>query len=285
MTGSGGTTYAYIYSTSNANTVAGPSTATFTLASGATTSLAGFQQLYIVGASDGTDHVTLDSPAGSFISSPQFNYVAGASGGSNFFIGAIYSANLTAKADSGSSDAAVFYSYPNDQFNGTPGGTSSLSGSTTNASGADYTFLSQAIGYGSVTVFESGSGTDVANLTSPGNGKFVETSNVSTLTVGTNVITVNTYVENSSQQMVAIPSQVVITGAGTSSSDTATLYDSTGSNALIVGGSKSTLSTSLSTVTVDEFGSVTAIQQNSSDDTVEEASTIEFVLSVIGNWT
>ena len=64
----------------------------------------------------------------------------------------------------------------------------------------------------SVSVFESGAGTDVADLTSPGNGSFFGTSTASTLTVGTSTITVNTYFV-SSGQTVAVPGQVVVTGA------------------------------------------------------------------------
>ena len=48
ITGSGGTTYAYIYSTSHASTVASPTQTTFTAGS-ATSTLSNFPQVYVVG--------------------------------------------------------------------------------------------------------------------------------------------------------------------------------------------------------------------------------------------
>src|SRR6202042_288054 len=56
VTGSGGVTYAYIYSTSHASFVGDPGGSTFTVG-GVTTPLADFPQVYVVGASDGTDTV------------------------------------------------------------------------------------------------------------------------------------------------------------------------------------------------------------------------------------
>ncbi len=210
VTGSAGTTYAYIYSTSHASTVASPTQTTFTVG-GVTSTLSNFPQVYVVGAADGTDSVTLDSSGGTFVSSPGFSYVSGTSSGTNFLLGALYAANVTAQA-AGSGDTAVFYSYPSNTFTGTPG-TSSLGGSTTNVAGSSVNFVSQALGFNSVSVFESGSGTDVANLTSPGNGSFFGTSTASTLTVGTSTITVNTYFVFSGQ-IVAVPGQIVVTGKG-----------------------------------------------------------------------
>ena len=210
MTGSGGLTYGYVYSTSHATIVGNPSASTFTL-NGNTSTLSNLPQVYVVGAADGTDSVTLDSDGGSFVATPQFSYVSGTANGSSFLVGALYTASLTAQANS-SSDTATFYSYPHNTFAGTPG-TSSLSGSTTNVNGSSVNFVSQATGYDAVSVFESGSNTDVANVTSPGNGSFFGTSTADTLTVGSSSITVNTYF-NSNGQLVAVPGQVNVTGAG-----------------------------------------------------------------------
>src|SRR6185437_5459408 len=88
VTGSMGTTYAYIYSTSHASTVASPGRTTFT-GGGMTATLSNFPQVYVVGAKDGTDSVTLDSSGGTFVSSPQFSYVGGTSNSSHFLLGAI----------------------------------------------------------------------------------------------------------------------------------------------------------------------------------------------------
>src|SRR6185437_11464123 len=152
--------------------------------------------------------------------------------------------------------------------NGAPGA-SSLAGNTTNVKGAPASFSTQANGYLAVSVFESGSNTDVANLTSPGGGSFFGTASASTLTVGTSTITVNAYFVNASSQIVTVPSQVVVTGKH-DGTDIATIYDSPGTNALTASGSKATLSTSLDTMTIDKFGKVTVNKQSGSSDTEQQ---------------
>jgi len=223
--------------------------------------------------------VTLDSSGGTFVSSPGFSYVSGTAGGTSFLLGAVYAANVTAQASSGGKDTAVFYSYPGNTFTGAPG-TSSLAGSTTNVAGSSVNFVSQASGFNSVSVFESGAGTDVADLTSPGNGSYFGTSTASTLSVGTSTIAVNTYFVSSGQTE-AVPGQIVVTGAG---NDTATIYDSPGNNALSASGSTATLTTSLGSLTLNDFGSVTANKKNGTNDTVHQAA-IDFTLATVGNWT
>ncbi len=280
VTGSGGTTYAYIYSASHAQIVASPSQTTITV-NGVTSTLGGFSQVYIVGAADGTDSVTLDSSGGTFVATPGYSYVTGTSNGSSFFIGAINVANLTANS-AGTTDTAVFYSYPGNTFDGTPGA-SSLSGSTTSLAGVAYAFAIQASGFGAVSVFESGSGTDVANLTSPGNGSFYSTDTADLLTVGSSTLTVNTYYIPSDGQTTAVPGVIVVTGAG-NGTDTADIYDSPGNNALSASNSTATLTTSLGSLSINKFGSVTANQQNGTNDTLDEG-TIDFALQTVGNWT
>ena len=223
VTGSGGSTYAYVYSKSNAKFVGDPAGSSFTVA-GFDLTLQNFPQVYAVGASDGTDSVTLDSAGGGFVGQPSFSYVSGTSVGASFLIGALFAASVTAQATN-PTDQAFFYSYPGNTFNGAQG-TSSLTGSATGfASFA--TFVSQAVGFQSLSVEESGSGTDVADLTSPGNGTFTETATASTLAIGSvTIITVDTFF-NDSGTLVAVPSKVAITGSGT---DTANLYDSPGTN-------------------------------------------------------
>ena len=119
VTGEIGGTYAYIYSTSNAKVVGSPNQTTFTVG-GLTSTLNNFPQVYVVGASDGTDSVTLNSSGGSFVSTPTFSYVSGTANGSSFLVGALFSANVIAQAST-TTDTAVFYSYPNDTFNGASG--------------------------------------------------------------------------------------------------------------------------------------------------------------------
>ncbi len=282
VSGSGGSTYAYIYSASHATVVGDPGQTTLTVGS-ETSTLSDFPQVYAVGASDGTDNVTLDSAGGTFVSTPSFSYVSGTASGSSFMIGALYCANFTAQAAS-TSDTAVFYSFPYDTFNGAPG-TSELTGSTTNVSGSSVTFVSQASGYSSVSVFESGSGTDVANLATNGNSSFFSTTTASLLDFGASTITVNTVTVNtflvSGGQSVGLSRQIVVTGAG---NDTATIYDAPGTNALSASGSTATLTTSLGSVTINKFGSVTAEKQNGIIDTVHQG-VIDFALSTVGNWT
>ena len=279
VTGSGGTTYAYIYSTSHASVVASPAGSTLT-AGGVTSTFADFPQLYVIGATDGTDAVTLESAGGAFIGTPGYSYVSGTSGGNSFLFGALYCASVTAQA-AGSADTAVFYSYAHDTFTGTPG-SSSLTGSTANASLANYSFKVQALGYLSASVFESGTGTDVANLTSPGEGRFLSTPTASSLTVGSSTITVNTY-ETSGQQMAAVLSQVIVTG-NHDGTDEATIYDAPGNNALTASNSTATLTTALGSLSINKFGSVTADQKNGSSDTIHEGA-IDFALQTVGDWT
>ena len=81
----------------------------------------------------------------------------------------------------------------------------------------------------------------------------------------------------------ALPGQVVVTGAG-NGTDTADIYDSPGNNALTASGSTATLTTSLGSLTINKFGSVTANKQNGTNDTVHMAAAIDFVLSDPG-WT
>ena len=172
ITGSGGSTYAYVYSTSHAAFVGDPGGSTFT-ATGFALTLSNFPQVYAVGAADGTDNMTLHTEGGSFVGQPSFSYVSGTFNGAPFLIGALFAANVTAQATN-ATDSAFFYSYAGDTFNGAQG-TSSLTGSATGFASFS-TFVSQATGFQSVSVLESGAGTDVANLTSPGNGTFTETA-------------------------------------------------------------------------------------------------------------
>ncbi len=273
--GLGSSTYAYVYSAPFANVVGAPKQTTVTL-SGVTSTL-NFPQVYVIGAADGTDSVTLDSAGGTFAGTPQADFISGTVGGASFVVGAVYVANVTARA-AGTGDSAIFTSYKNNAFVGAPG-TSSLFGNTTNINGASIQFVVQAIGYDSAAVFESGSGTDAATLTSPGQGTFFGTSTASTLSVGTSTITVNTYFASDGQN-IAVPGQIVVTG-NHDGSDTATIYDSPGSNALNAINSSVTLTTSSGSTTINDFGSVTANKQNGSSNTVHQQA-IDFVLSALG---
>ncbi len=279
VTGSGGTTYAYVYSTSHGAFVGDPGGSEFA-SSGFKVTLNDFSQVYAVGAADGTDGMTLHTEGGSFVGQPSFSYVSGTFNGAPFLIGALFAADVTAQATH-ATDQAFFYSYGGDTFNGAQG-TSSLTGSATGfASFA--TFVSEATGFQSITALESGGGTDVANLTSPGNGTFTETATASTLAVGgVTVITVDTFFNNNGT-LVAVPSKINATG-NANGSDTANLYDTTGANALVAQGNKATLTMPVNTVAVTQFGKVNAFQTVGTSDTVHQQS-IDFALQTIGNWT
>jgi choline dehydrogenase-like flavoprotein len=177
------------------------------------------------------------------------------------------------------SDSAFFYSYDSDVFNGSPA-ESTLTGSA--AGFASFSsFAVAATGFQSVTVEESGDGADVANLSSPGGGVFVSTPTVSTLAInGVTVITVMTLFSNNGTFQAA-PSQVNVTGAGT---DTAYLYDGTGSNSLVASGNTATLTREENSVSVSQFGLVIAEQTLGNEDTVSEQA-LDFALRLIGNWT
>ncbi len=279
VTGSGGSTYAYVYSTTDATFVGAAASSTLTVGNVAWT-LSNFSQAYAVGATDGSDNITLHTDGGSFVGQPSFSYVGGTFNGAPFEIGAVFAANVTAQATN-AMDSAFIYSYTDNTFNGAQG-TSTLTGSATGFASFS-TFVTQAKGFQAVTVLESGTDTDVADLTSPGNGTFTETPTVSTLVVGgVTMITVDTFFNNNGSP-VAVPSNVNITG-NRNGSDTANLYDSTGRNVLIAGATKALLGTAASTVVVAQFGNVNAYDQNGTSDSLREQS-IDFALQTIGNWT
>jgi hypothetical protein len=280
VSGSDGSTYAYVYSTSHGSGVGDPTGSSYSV-NGLTTTLANFPQVYFVGAADGTDSINLHSAGGQFVATPGFSYVGGSSGGNSFLIGALYAAVVKAQAGS-IADTAYFYSYPGNTFAGTPGTTSALIGTTNNVASQSVSFTAQAAGYQAVTVLESGSNTDTANLTSPGNGTFVEVPTVSTLMVAANIITVNTYTTSGSGT-VPVPATINATGAH-NGTDTANLYDDAGTNTLTVGDSTAVLKTAANTVTVDDFGAVEAYQQSGNDNTVFRQSAIDYALALSGSW-
>jgi hypothetical protein len=287
VTGSAGSTYAYVYSTTKAAIVADPSGSSITVG-GAKTTLANFPQLYIAGASDGTDQVNLlpDSAVNAeFVGTPSFSYITGSYKNASFLFGALYSANVSTQPSVFATDTAFFESFANNVFNASPT-LSTLSGSTTNATGGSYNFSVQAANYLAVSVLESGSGTDSVNLTSTGNAVFVGTSTADTLTVGMTTITVNTYVSTTSggsTVLVPAASRVTVNGAG-NGTDSAFLYDSPGANALVAAGKSVILTTNKSTLTVNNFAAITAEQQNGSSDTLHQGA-LDFVLAITGNWT
>jgi hypothetical protein len=245
-----------------------------------TSTFSNFPQVYAVGAADGSDSMTLHTQGGSFVGQPSFSYVGGTYNGASFLIGALLAANVTTQATQ-ATDSAFFYSYGGDTFNGAQGA-SSMTGSTMGLT-SFATFATAATGFQSLTVLESGGGTDVANLTSPGGGTFTSMPTVSTLVVGSvTLITVNTFFSTGGS-FLAVPSKVNITG-NSNGSDTAYLYDAAGSNALVAEGNQATLTTPVNTVTVTQFGNVKAIQQSGTKDTVHQQS-IDFALATMGNWT
>ena len=212
VSGSGGSTYAYVYSTSHGSGIGDPTGSSYSV-TGQMATLKNFPQVYFVGAADGTDSITLHSSGGQFVGTPGFSYIGGTSSGNSFLIGALYAANVKAQAAS-TADTAYFYSYPGNTFAGTPGTSSLLSGTTNNVQGQSFSFDAQAAGYQNVTVLESGSNTDVANLTSPGGGTLVEVPTVTTLVVGANMITVNTYTTSGST-IVPVPATINATARTT----------------------------------------------------------------------
>ena len=184
VTGTAGTTYAYLYSTSHATAVGDPSGSSITVGS-VTTTVSSFPQVYIVGTTDGTDTITLHTKGGGFVAQPTFSYVAGTFDSASFWSVQFYAANVTAQATN-ATDTAFFYSYPGDTFNGTTGASgSNLTGTATGSLAPNLHHLRHdGTGFQSVTVQESGSGTDMVNLSSPGSGTFTSTPTVGTLVVG-----------------------------------------------------------------------------------------------------
>lgn len=273
-----GTTYAYVYSASHARTNLSPTETSLTVGS-LVGALSSFPQVYVVGATDGSDIVNVDASGGTFVSSPGFSYATTTEGGENYLFGAIDAATVEAQAGL-SSDNAVFYSYPGNTFSGSSG-SSSLSGMATNRAGVSNTFVSKALGFNTVSVFESGSGTDTVHLTSPGSGSFFSNDVASVLSFESSTITVNTYF-SSGGQILPVGAQLIVTGVG-DGSDQADIVDAPGSNALSAGDSTATLTTAYGSLTIDDFGTVTANQQNGSYDTLSGAA-VDFALQTVGNW-
>ncbi len=290
------TTYAYVYSTTDATLVGDPAGSTITV-NGVASTLADFPQEYLVGAKDGTDKITLHTQGGGFVAQPSYSYVSGTFNSASFLIGALYAADVTAQATN-ASDSAFFYSYPADTFNGTTGSSgSSLTGSVTSTEAGLVTFTTftaAATGFQSVSVLASGAGTDVINLNSPGSGTFTSTPTVSTLAVGSvtvfNVLTYTPVTTNNVTTNVAIPSAINMIGKG-NGTDVASLYDGAGTNSVLASGSTATLkrnlgtSSTAQTVAVTDFETVNAYQTLGDNDTYHEVTPLDFAFQTIGNWT
>ena len=120
----------------------------------ATTTLSDFPQVYVVGATDGTDSVTLDLRR-HVRQHAQFQLCQWHGQRGELSVGGLVRRQCHGPGG-GASDSAVFYSYPKNTFTGATA-TSSLGGSTTNVAGSSVNFVSQASGYSSVSVFESAS--------------------------------------------------------------------------------------------------------------------------------
>lgn len=276
--GSGGTTYAYIYSTPNASTSASPVNTIFN-GGGISASLDDFPQVYIVGAVDGSDTVTLASDGGELVGTPQFTYATSTSTQPFFLLGALYSSKVTGTA-AGADDTAAFYSYPANAFVGSDG-RSTLTGATANVKAQPWNFSVAAANYRSVTVYESGLGTDTAAVTA---ATFTSTPTSSSVTVGNSTIVIDTFFASKDQGFLPIANQISVTAAS-SFGASAVLVDSSGANALVAGGPTATLTAGTRSVTVSGFDTVEAEQQSGSDDTIHETSVIDFALSTTGNWT
>ena len=82
--------------------------------------LSNFPQVYVVGAADGTDSVTLDSAGGTFVGTPGFSYISGTASGIELLDRAPVCRQSSRPKPPAGTDTAVFYSYPNNTFNGAP---------------------------------------------------------------------------------------------------------------------------------------------------------------------
>lgn len=288
-----GASYAYIYSSSGAKVTATTPGVASASTSSISSTLSSFPQIYVVGASDGTDKISMNCNGGAFVSTPIFSYVndslpaTNAYAATNCLVGALYAASVTASASAKGQDTAFFYSYSKNVFTGQVGA-SSLAGSALDASGTSYPFSVEADGFKSVAVLESGSGSDVANLVSPGNGTFVGSSTVDTLSVGGTTITVDTNIEQSDGRFTPAYSDVSVTGHH-DGTDAATLSDLGTTNVLVAQNSTATLSTpatgsAVQTIAVSQFGNVTATQQDGHLDTLDEGA-IDYALTTVGTWS
>lgn len=274
-------TYGYLYSVAGAAFLGRASGSTFSTAS-QRYDLAGLPQLYAVGAAGGGDSLALDSGGGTFVGTPDFSYVNTILSGATYLVGTLYGAQVSAVASS-SADAAYFYSYPGDVFTGASG-SATLSGSSASSTGGTATFSASASGFYTVGVFESGSGTDTARLTSSGGATLTVTPTVTTLSLGTGSITINTFyavTSGSSTTFAPLAADIQVSGTST---DTAILNDATGANRLTATGNSATLTTPTSTYAVDGFGQISARASSGTND-VDQLSALDFALATVGSWT
>ena len=190
----------------------------------------------------------------------------------------MYCANVTTFATT-PTDTAFFYSYSGDTFNGADGQSELLGAGRRLRSFIQ--FVSQATGFQNVSVQESGTGKDVANLTATAIARSPRRPISSTLVGGgVAVVTVDTFYNNNGTY-VAVSARIDATGTST---DTANLYDSAGTNSLVVSTNTAMLTTPVNTVSVKQFGFVNAYADSGTTDTVTE-SDVDIALSIVGNWT
>jgi hypothetical protein len=264
--GAGGTTYAYLYSATDAKIDAVPGGISTLTDGSLTVTASDFPQLYSVGASDGTDSITLNSEGNRFVGTPTFSYVTDSTFSSSTFtylFGALYFATVDVVASS-TTDSAYFDSYSGNAFSGSPT-LSELSGSDAYFNA----FTISASGFDSATVAASGSGTDTASLSTSSTGTFVGTSTYSTITAGSSTVEASGY--------------SAVSATGTSGS-TAYLYDAAGSNSLTASGTTATLATATASYTVGSFGTVVAEHTLGTTDT-KSVGSISFTLTYVGTWT
>ena len=88
--------------------------------------------------------------------------------------------------------------------------------------------------------------------------------------MGSSTITVDTYFVSNSQTL-AVPNQISDLQAQGNNTDSVSVYDAAGTNALVAGGATATFTT-LDALSFNEIGSLAAYQQNGTTDTVHKTA-------------
>lgn len=260
--------YAYIYSTGGATATGNSISSDIIVGSQLAISVNTFPQQYIVGASDGSDHITLNSSGGQFVASSSadsdYAYITNTSGlAPAFFVLAFEAQNIVGNS-SGAGDTAYFYSAAGNNL--TFGQSQATIAGSNNAVS---NFTIQANNFKTVYALASNTANEDVTLQSSGNGTLVSASNYVTLSAGGTMIEVIGYKS--------------VTANGSNSSNTANLYDAAGSNVLTAAGSQAELVTPIQTVIVNNFASVLAYDVNGTND-VAHVSSVDYALQLIGNW-
>ena len=161
--------------------------------------LSNFPEVYVVGAKDGTDSVTLDASGGTFVSSPQFSYVTARPTARISCWAPIYAAERHGPGRGLERQGRVLQLYQ--PISSAPRQAPVRSRARlANVVGSSEQFVSQALSFNAASVFESGSGTDMCRPDKSRQRQLVQHRHGQPLSVGFSTITVNSLLRVHAEQ-------------------------------------------------------------------------------------